>query len=126
LVTPERTRAILPVHELYELSADPGEVHRVVDRLVRSRLLVGQTVAGAGGAASAGGTVELVHESLIHGWPLLRRWLDETQEAAAFVDQLRNAARQWQTKGYAPDLLWRGAAMEEARLWYGRYRGELP
>ena len=125
LVTPERTRAIIPVNELYELSAEPGEVHRVVDRLIRSRLLVGQTMASAGGT-SAGGTVELVHESLIHGWPLLRRWLDETQEDAAFVDQLRNAARQWQTKGYAPDLLWRGAAMEEARLWYGRYRGELP
>jgi len=125
LVTPERTRAIIPVTELHELSGEPGEVHRVVDRLVRSRLLVGQTVAGAGGT-SAGGTVELVHESLIHGWPLLRRWLDETQEDAAFVDQLRNAARQWQTKGYAPDLLWRGAAMEEARLWSGRYRGELP
>jgi serine/threonine protein kinase len=125
LVTPERTRAIIPVNELYELSADPGEVHRVVDRLVRSRLLVGQTVASAGGT-SAGGTVELVHESLIHGWPLLRRWLDETQEDAAFVDQLRNAARQWQTKGYAPDLLWRGAAMEEARIWYSRYHGELP
>jgi eukaryotic-like serine/threonine-protein kinase len=125
LVTPERTRAIIPVNELYELSADPGEVHRIVDRLIRSRLLVGQTVASAGGT-SAGGTVELVHESLIHGWPLLRRWLDETQEDAAFVDQLRNAARQWQTKNYAPDLLWRGAAMEEARLWYGRYHGELP
>ncbi|HMG54178.1 MAG TPA: AAA family ATPase, partial [Kofleriaceae bacterium] len=125
LVTPERTRAIIPVTELHELSTDPGEVHRVVDRLVRSRLLVGQTVTSPG-ATSAGGTIELVHESLIHGWPLLRRWLDENQDDAAVLDQLRNAARQWQIKGYAQDLLWRGAAMEEARLWHGRFRGELP
>jgi serine/threonine protein kinase len=126
LVTPERTRAIVPVPELYELSSDAGEVHRVVERLVRSRLLVGQTVANTHGATSAGGTVEIVHESLISGWPLLRRWLDETQEDAAFLDQLRNASKQWQLKGYAADLLWRGEAMQEAKLWHSRFRGELP
>jgi len=126
LVTSERTRAIVPVNELYELSPDPSEVHRVLDRLVRSRLLVGQTVANASGGASVGGTVELVHESLIHGWPLLRRWLDETQEDAGFLEQLRNAAKQWQAKGYAKDLLWRGEAMQEAKHWHSRYRGELP
>jgi serine/threonine protein kinase len=125
LVTSERTRAIVPVSELWELSPDPNEVYRVVDRLVRSRLLVGQTTS-AGGGTSAGGTVEIVHESLIHGWPLLRRWLDETQEDAAFLEQLRNAAKQWQAKGYAKDLLWRGEAMQEAKHWYSRYRGNLP
>jgi serine/threonine protein kinase len=125
LVTPERTRAIVPVTELYELSGEPGEIHRVVDRLVRSRLLVGQTTTNASGA-TVGGTVELVHESLITGWPLLRRWLDETQEDAAFLEQLRNAAKQWQIRGYAKDLLWRGEAMQEARHWFSRYRGQLP
>jgi eukaryotic-like serine/threonine-protein kinase len=126
LITPERTRAIVPVSELYELSPDPAEVHRVVDRLVRSRLLVGQTSAAEAGHASVGGSVELVHESLIHSWPLLRRWLDETQEDAAFLEQLRNTAKQWQARGYPQGLLWRGEAMQEARLWHGRYRGELP
>ena len=126
LVTSERTRAIVPVNELYELSPDPTEVHRVVDRLVRSRLLVGQTTTSANGTTSLGGTVEIVHESLINGWPLLRRWLDEPQEDAAFLEQLRNAAKQWQARGYAKDLLWRGEAMQEAKHWHSRYRGELP
>jgi len=124
LVTSERTRAIVPVTELYELSPDPSEVHRVVDRLVKSRLLVGQTSNASGG--STGGTVEIVHESLITGWPLLRRWLEETQEDAGFLEQLRNAAKQWQARGYAKDLLWRGEAMQEAKHWHSRYRGELP
>ncbi|HWO17177.1 MAG TPA: AAA family ATPase, partial [Kofleriaceae bacterium] len=70
--------------------------------------------------------VEIVHESLIQSWPMLRRWLDETQEDAAFLEQLRNAAKQWQAKGHAPDLLWRGEAMREAKHWHSRYRGELP
>jgi hypothetical protein len=93
---------------------------------VRSRLLVGQTTTSANGATSVGGTVEIVHESLISGWPLLRRWLEETQEDAAFLDQLRNASKQWQARGYAKDLLWRGEAMQEAKHWFSRYRGQLP
>jgi hypothetical protein len=126
LITPERTRAIVPVSELHELSPDPAALHRVIDRLVRSRLLVGQITTGESGGTSAGGSLELVHESLIQSWPLLRRWLDETQEDAAFLEQLRNAAKQWQAKGYAAYLLWRGEAMQEARRWHVRYRGELP
>ncbi len=126
LITPERTRAIVPVGELHELSPDPAELHRVVDRLVRSRLLVGQVAGSESGGTVSGGSVEIVHESLIHSWPLLRRWLDETQEDAALLEQLRNAAKQWQVRGRAQGLLWRGEAMQEARLWHGRYRGELP
>jgi eukaryotic-like serine/threonine-protein kinase len=129
LITPERTRAIAPMAELYALSPDFGEVHRVIDRLVRSRLLVSQTTAvgpGTNGGAGGGGSVEIVHESLIHSWPLLRRWLDENQDDAGFLEQLRNAANQWQAKGYPQGLLWSGEAMEEARLWHSRYRGELP
>lgn len=125
LVTSEHTRAIVPVSELYELSPDPAEVHRVVDRLVHSRLLVSQT-ATSDHDSRLGGTVELVHESLIHSWPMLRRWLDETQEDSAFLEQLRTAAKQWLAKGYPQGLLWRGEAAEEARLWHRRYRGELP
>jgi serine/threonine protein kinase len=126
LVTAERTRAIVPVNELFELSQDSSEIHLILDRLVRSRLLVGQTTTSANGATSFGGTIELVHESLITSWPLLRRWLDETQEDAGFLEQLRNAAKQWKARGYAKDLLWRGEAMQEAKLWRSRFRGELP
>lgn len=123
LVTPERTRAIVSVDELCELSRDPNEVRRLVDHLVSARLLTVQT----GDLSSAGSaSVEIVHESLIHSWPMLRRWLDENQDDAAFLEQLRNAARQWQAKGYPNGLLWRGEAMEEAKRWYRRYRGELP
>jgi hypothetical protein len=56
----------------------------------------------------------------------MRRWLDETQEDAGFLEQLRNAAKQWKARGYAADLLWRGDAMQEAKHWHSRYRGELP
>jgi hypothetical protein len=121
LVTPERTRAIVSMEELGELSKDAGEIQRLTQHLIQARLLVVQT--GGGGA---GATVELVHESLIQSWPMLRRWLDESQEDADFLEQLRSAARQWQAKGHDGGLLWRGDMVEEARRFKRRYRGELP
>jgi serine/threonine protein kinase len=120
LVTPERTRAIVSIDELSELSPERGEVRKVIDLLVGARLLVIQT--GDGGA---GATVEIVHESLIHSWPALHRWIEETQEDSQFLEQLRNAAKQWQGKGRDPGLLWRGEMVEEAGRFSRRYRGEL-
>ena len=68
----------------------------MIDQLVEARLLVVQTRGDAGG-----GSVEIVHESLIERWPTLRRWLDENQEDAAFLAQLAAAAKQWDAKGRA-------------------------
>src|SRR5262249_38284802 len=103
LVTPERTRAIVTIDELTELSKDHDDVRRLVNHLVDARLLVIQTGDGGSGA-----TVEIVHESLIHSWPALHRWLEETQEDSQFLEQLRNAAKQWHNKSRDPGLLWRG------------------
>ena len=121
LVTADGTRAIVEVGELASLSSDPREVRALVDNLVQARLLVVQS-RGSDEAA----TVELVHESLITGWPLLRRWLDEGRDDAAFREQLRTAARQWDARGRHEGLLWRGEAMEEARLWRARHADALP
>jgi len=117
LVTPERTRAIVPLAELFGLSAEEGAVQWLIDRLVDARLLVVQTLEGSEGA-----TVELVHESLVNRWPALRHWLDEHEGDAALVDQLRTAARQWNAKGRDPGLLWRGDALAEYQLWRRRWR----
>jgi len=119
LVTPERTRAIVGLDELKELHPNAAELQSLVDELVQARLLVVQT--GAGSA-----TVEIVHESLIHSWPMLKRWLEESGEDAAFLEQIRTATRQWTQKGNAEDLLWRGELAEEALRFQRRYRGNLP
>ncbi|MBV8756580.1 MAG: protein kinase [Deltaproteobacteria bacterium] len=115
LVTPERTRALVETSELRDISPD---IARLVADLVEARLLVVHT--------RSGGAVELVHESLITSWPTLRRWLDENQDDAAYLAQVRAAAKQWDDKGRAPGLLWRDQALDEARLWRSRYTGDLP
>jgi len=119
LVTPERTRTVVELSELRALGEDAAEVEHLVDHLVSARLLV---VQSQGESA----TVELVHEALIAGWPTLRRWLDEGQDDATHLAQLRTAAAQWEQRGRPPGLLWRGEALADARAWRARYRGKLP
>jgi hypothetical protein len=120
LVTSDGTRSMADVNELLGLSNNPGEVNALLDQLVSGRLLVVQRRADHTGSA-----VEIVHESLISSWPMLRRWREESAEDSAFLEQLRAAARQWQSKGRPAGLLWRGEAMEEAQRFHKRYRGEL-
>ncbi|MBL0216311.1 MAG: protein kinase [Myxococcales bacterium] len=113
LVTPERTRAVVELADLLQLDDQADEVSRAIDQLVAARLLVVHD-----GGDATGGTVEIVHESLIERWPTLRRWLDEDHDEATFLAEVGAAAKQWDARGRQPGLLWRGAAMEEARRWY--------
>ncbi|EPX61102.1 hypothetical protein D187_000885 [Cystobacter fuscus DSM 2262] len=121
LVTPERTRALVMVQELCELTDDTAELRRLLEHLVRARLLVMHSAGDEPDTA-----VELVHESLIHDWPTLRHWLNEGQEDAAFLKHLGQAARQWQEGGRDRRLLWRGEWVEEARRFQRRAHGVLP
>ncbi|HVV82700.1 MAG TPA: serine/threonine-protein kinase [Kofleriaceae bacterium] len=123
LITPERTRAIVSLAELGELAPGTHDVERLVEHLTAARLLVSQTAADG---STQGSTAEIVHESLIHSWPALRRWLDETQEDSAFLDQLRNASKQWASRGRPSGLLWRGDTADEAIRWAKRHTGTLP
>ncbi len=93
LVTAERTRAIREIDELRQIANNSPEFESVLSEMVESRLLVVQTGGGSGGA-----TVEIVHESLIEAWLTLRRWLEESHEDSMFLEQLRAAARQWETQ----------------------------
>ncbi|ATB29170.1 serine/threonine-protein kinase [Melittangium boletus] len=82
LVAPSRTRATATLDELRALTNEPEEPRRLIEHLARMRLL-----RLHGGADDTDVTVELVHESLIHGWPPLRRWLDERQEDTALPER---------------------------------------
>jgi serine/threonine protein kinase len=105
LVTPEGTRAVIDHAEL--VSFDDGAA-RVLDQLVRGRLVHIHS------DAHETATVEIVHEVLITAWPTLARWLDQASAIRGFVHELRQAARQWATRGKPADLVWRGKTAREA------------
>jgi hypothetical protein len=121
LVTPEGTRAVLSRGELAELFDDRRAADRLLHALTEARLLVVQSIGDDEGDAR----VEIVHESLITQWGKLQRWLEEGHEDAAMLAQLRDAARQWESRGRPTGLLWTGDAVDEARLWRRRSQAAL-
>jgi serine/threonine protein kinase len=121
LVTHERTRAVVRLDELCSAAREPEAIERVVQHLASARLLVVES-----SSEEETVLVELIHESLIEGWPTLRRWLDEHREDVELLARLRVAAKQWMASGRAEGLLWRGEPARAAQRWHGRYRGELP
>jgi hypothetical protein len=108
LVTPEGTRAVVDHRELLSLSPDTSEIERILDMLVRARLIHLHT------DPDQGATVEIVHEMLITEWPTLARWLEDSQAMRGFIAELRQAAKQWAARGKPNDLVWRGATAQEA------------
>ncbi|MEZ4310958.1 MAG: protein kinase [Polyangiaceae bacterium] len=119
LVTPERTRAIVQVDELMTLDASRAAVEQVMDHLASARLIL---IESSGEEQRK--TVELTHESLILGWARLRQWLDEDEQDAQFLAQLRNAAKQWDQNGQAEGFLWRDRAALTAGQWLEQRRTE--
>jgi eukaryotic-like serine/threonine-protein kinase len=111
LVTPEGTRAIIDRQELVSLSKEPGEIGRIIDHLVRARLIASMTDASAGSSVE---TVEIVHEALITEWPTLKRWLEDSQSLRGFLHELGNASKQWAARNRESGLLWRGETATEA------------
>jgi hypothetical protein len=119
LVTPEGTRAVIDQEELLGLSADRSEVERILDQLVRARLILMHT------DPLQGTTVEIVHEVLISEWPTLARWLEDSQSLRGFMQELRQATKQWEARKRASDLVWRGATAQEALATQKRHVLEL-
>jgi hypothetical protein len=108
LVTAEGTRAVVDHKELLSLATDHAEAEGILDQLARARLILLHT------DPNAGSTVEIVHEVLITEWPTLTRWLEEGQALRGFMQELRQAAKQWAQRGKPNDLVWRGATAQEA------------
>jgi WD40 repeat protein/tRNA A-37 threonylcarbamoyl transferase component Bud32 len=104
LVTAEGTRASLPAADLAQLAGPGGR--EAVEALVAGRLLVARDDA-------EGDAVELAHEALIEGWPLLARVREEDAANARLRDDLRAAARAWRERGRRDDDLWRGRALAD-------------
>jgi WD40 repeat protein/tRNA A-37 threonylcarbamoyl transferase component Bud32 len=119
LVTPRRTRAVLPRAEL--LDGLPAGAAEVLARLTEARLVT--AMASAHPAPS----YTLAHPSLVTGWPTLARWVEEESArrtrrrlglGAALV--LLGAA----ALGASALAAWASAKEHEARQARGRAEGE--
>ncbi len=120
LVTPELTRRVVPRRELVD-GLDPA-ADDVVTRLTEARLLSVRRARPDDVQAN----VELAHESLIRDWQTLARWLDDSSEELAFVNEVGQAAALWIKRGRRDHEVWRGDALAEAQRAVARLTTRLP
>jgi MinD-like ATPase involved in chromosome partitioning or flagellar assembly len=62
-------------------------------------------------------TVNLSHNSLINGWPLLKGWLDSDREFYQWREQFSLKAAKWKENGKRDEDLLQGNFLAEAKEW---------
>lgn len=107
LVTSERTRRVLTQGQALDgLGIGALSVLRL---LVEARLVSVNQRADDGVFL-----LELAHESLIHTWTRLRRWIEESDEDLAFLREVEESALLWERRGCPVEETWQGEALNEA------------
>ncbi|MGI9421527.1 MAG: hypothetical protein ACR2RA_27170, partial [Geminicoccaceae bacterium] len=110
--TPD-TRRLLP---LAEIDRDPAAdvMHRVVEELTESRLLIVDE-----------DTVQIAHEALLRTWPRFRVWIEEGRDQLRMRQRIVRAATDWAAEHRDPDLLYRGTPLLSAVEWAERNPDQL-
>jgi len=110
LVTAAGTRRLVTTSRVLEGLGD--EARDVLARLTTSRLV---TVRKSADDEEAEAQVELSHESLVHNWKRLARWIEQSSEELAFLGEVERVAELWEGRGCPPDEVWRGEALVDAQ-----------
>jgi WD40 repeat protein/serine/threonine protein kinase len=107
LVTSEGTRRVLSVDRVLDgLREGAGEI---LHKLTGARLITARQSETRDEAE-----LELVHESLVATWGRLRRWLEESREELAFLEEINQAAELWDRRGRRDEEVWHGPAFRDA------------
>ncbi|MFH0901326.1 MAG: protein kinase [Pseudomonadota bacterium] len=115
LVTSAGTRKVVALSAA--TSGLGPQVDEVLGKLTQARLLTVRKAQDASRRHQSGGEVviELVHESLIHRWGRLARWLEESHEELVALAEIGQAAELWQRRGKRDEEVWQGDALHDAR-----------
>ncbi len=121
LVTHRGTRRVVPRGRLLDgLGEGAAEV---LQRLVADRtVVVRKGQGGAGGEPE----LELAHESMIHTWGQLARWIEESREELAFLAEVGQSADLWERRGRRDEEVWTGDALRDARRSLERATTRVP
>ena len=104
----EVTSNRVPRASLYQKSEANDRIDRVLERLIKARL-----VRASEGDMAADNQVEIAHEALVRNWPLLVEWLEQDRVELRQRQRLTAAAEEWQRLNRDPSALWRGVLLEE-------------
>jgi WD40 repeat protein len=101
---------------------DPVRSEAILNSLARNRLitLIGDIETGRRRA-------DIAHEALIHGWPQLRRWIEEWRKAEEIRRRLEQKAQEWIEAGADNEGLLGTGGLAVGEMWVASPDGrELP
>ncbi len=70
-------------------------------------------------------TAEVAHEALIREWNRLHEWLSENREWLRLHRHITESAREWETQGHDPELVYRGTRLAQALEWAESHTEDL-
>jgi WD40 repeat protein len=108
----EDTRRRASVTELVSRTDEAATVDAILTALADARLVITSVDEQTGGR-----TVDVAHEALIRGWPLLRMWIEDDREGLRLQARLAEAAQDWERAQREPSLLYRGTRLASANEW---------
>jgi WD40 repeat protein/energy-coupling factor transporter ATP-binding protein EcfA2 len=108
----EVTSSRVRVATLYLIGEARDRVERVLDKLVRSRL-----VRLSEGETPANDQVEVAHEALVRNWPRLVGWLEDERAALMTRRRLEALAAEWIRLGRGGAGLLEEVQLREAERW---------
>lgn len=120
LVAPDGARRTLLRAAALEGLGDRGVA--VLERLTNARLL---TVRRTRDGTQDDALLELAHDSLLHTWPQLTRWLEESSEERAAVAEIEATAALWVSRGCRREEVWPLDAVRDAKARLRREAGAL-
>lgn len=95
--------------------AESAALRTVCERFVSSRLITVDATS-----------VQLAHETLLHAWPRLRRWVEADRAGLITGERLAEAAEAWEREHRDPAALYRGSRLAAARDWAAANGGKIP
>jgi WD40 repeat protein len=116
----EDTRRRATMDELISRPEEANKVTACVQALTDARLLTTNTESESGAEI-----VDVSHEALIRGWPLLRKWIEEDRAGLRVHRRLTEAAEEWKRAERDESLLFRGARLAQTAEWRERNQEQL-
>lgn len=105
----EVTSNRIPLKTLCQIGLAQDRIKRVLNKLVKSRLLrISQ------GIKPDDAQVEVAHEALVRNWPTLLNWIEDEREVIRGRFRVTEAAELWLQRGRDASVLLRGRVLAEA------------
>ena len=112
------SRRRLPLESLSG-DSDKQSFHQLIKKLADAHILVTDCELSKGTE-----TVEIIHDSLLIEWKLLRKWISEHRGFLTWRQRLEDRKDEWNRREDEGNLL-RGAPLVEAKDWLEKHNEEL-